>query len=53
MSQRAKGYYWVQYFGDWVVAYYSGEDWEIHGEEATFSPGYFSVVDERRIERAS
>lgn len=51
---REPGYYWVRYFGDWVVSEWNGEHWLITGSGLlSRSDEDMDEIDERRIERPS
>lgn len=47
--QRAKGFYWVKYEGEWTISHYHGKGsypWELSRTDSEFEE-----IDERRIER--
>jgi hypothetical protein len=47
------GFYWVQFYGDWMIAEWDSKDetWSIAGLEHDYRDGQFHEIDERRITR--
>lgn len=47
--QRAEGFYWVKYEGEWTISHYHGKG--SHPWELSRTDSEFEEIDERRIER--